>query len=221
MTDWVVARLQRMIEATFKKGDRVRHPSKPEWGIGVVTKLEVVSRDASPDLRVSVRFPSIGEKTLLASLASLELLENGAASAAAYARPSLTDLDVANGGGWLGAISKTTANDLMTALPDDATDPFVSPRRRLDRTLNLYRFDGSPARLVEWSIAQSGLDDPMSRFNRQELEQLHKRWLFNLDAHLLKVLGEFRRERSVVDEALATAPPLAVKAVRRQFAMLK
>jgi len=88
-------------------------------------------------------------------------------------------------------------------------------------TIKLYRFDGTPARLVEWSIAQSGLDDPMSRFNRQELEQLYKKWLFNLDAHLLKLLGEFRREKAVVDQALLNAPPLAVKAVRRQQGMLK
>ena len=50
-----------MIEATYKKGDRVRHPSRPEWGIGVVSKIEVVTRGSSTDLRVWVRFASIGE----------------------------------------------------------------------------------------------------------------------------------------------------------------
>ena len=210
-----------MIEATYKKGDRVRHPSRPEWGIGVVSKIEVVTRGSSTDLRVWVRFPSIGEKTLLASAAALEILEDQSLSSAVHSRPSVTDFDVAKGGGWLGSISKQTANDLMTTLPDEATDPFAHPKRRLEVTIKLYRFDGTPARLVEWSIAQSGLDDPMSRFNRQELEQLYKKWLFNLDAHLLKLLGEFRREKAVVDQALLNAPPLAVKAVRRQQGMLK
>lgn len=210
-----------MIETMYKKGDRVRHPSRPEWGIGVVTKIEVVTRGESTDLRVWVRFPSIGEKTLLASAAALEILDEQGFSNGIHARPSVTDLDVAKGGGWLGSISKKTADDLMTALPGEATDPFCSSQRRLELTLKLYRFDGTPARLVEWSIAQSGLDDPMSRFNRQELEQLYKRWLFNLDAHLLKLLGEFRRERVTVDQILLTAPPLAVKAVRRQQALLK
>jgi hypothetical protein len=201
-----------MIEATYKKGDRVRHPSRPEWGIGVVSKIEVVTRGSSTDLRVWVRFPSIGEKTLLASAAALEIL---------HSRPSVTDFDVAKGGGWLGSISKQTANDLMTTLPGEATDPFAHPKRRLEVTIKLYRFDGTPARLVEWSIAQSGLDDPMARFNRQELEQLYKKWMLNLDAHLLKLLGEFRREKAVVDQSLLNAPPLAVKAVRRQQGMLK
>ncbi|MEN9668859.1 MAG: hypothetical protein RLZZ386_766 [Planctomycetota bacterium] len=210
-----------MIEATYKKGDRVRHPSRPEWGIGVVSKIEVVTRGSSTDLRVWVRFPSIGEKTLLASAAALEILEDQSFSSSVHSRQSVTDFDVAQGGGWLGSISKQTANDLMTTLPGEATDPFAHPKRRLEVTIKLYRFDGTPARLVEWSIAQSGLDDPMSRFNRQELEQLYKKWMFNLDAHLLKLLGEFRREKAVVDQALLNAPPLAVKAVRRQQGMLK
>ncbi len=210
-----------MIEATYKKGDRVRHPSRPEWGIGVVSKIEVVTRGESTDLRVWVRFPSIGEKTLLASAAGLEIIDEPNFSSGVHSRPSVTDFDVAKGGGWLGAISKQSADDLMMALPGEATDPFANPRRRLEVTLKLYRFDGTPARLVEWSIAQSGLDDPMSRFNRQELEQLYKRWMFNLDAHLLKLLAELRRERIVVDQVLLTAPPLAVKAVRRQQGLLK
>ncbi|MFZ4643631.1 MAG: DUF3553 domain-containing protein [Phycisphaerales bacterium] len=210
-----------MIEATYKKGDRVRHPSRPEWGIGVVSKIEVVTRGSSTDLRVWVRFPSIGEKTLLASAAALEILEDQSFSSSVHSRPSVTDFDVAQGGGWLGSISKQTANDLMTTLPGEATDPFAHPKRRLEVTIKLYRFDGTPARLVEWSIAQSGLDDPMARFNRQELEQLYKKWMFNLDAHLLKLLGELRREKAVVDQALLNAPPLAVKAVRRQQGMLK
>ena len=210
-----------MIEATYKKGDRVRHPSRPEWGIGVVSKIEVVTRGSSTDLRVWVRFPSIGEKTLLASAAALEILEDQSFSSSVHSRPSVMDFDVAQGGGWLGSISKQTANDLMTTLPGEATDPFAHPKRRLEVTIKLYRFDGTPARLVEWSIAQSGLDDPMARFNRQELEQLYKKWMFNLDAHLLKLLGEFRREKAVVDQALLNAPPLAVKAVRRQQGMLK
>ena len=210
-----------MIEATYKKGDRVRHPSRPEWGIGVVSKIEVVTRGSSTDLRVWVRFPSIGEKTLLASAAALEILEDQSFSSSVHSRPSVMDFDVAQGGGWLGSISKQTANDLMTTLPGEATDPFAHPKRRLEVTIKLYRFDGTPARLVEWSIAQSGLDDPMARFNRQELEQLYKKWMFNLDAHLLKLLGELRREKAVVDQALLNAPPLAVKAVRRQQGMLK
>lgn len=210
-----------MIEATYKKGDRVRHPSRPEWGVGVVNKIEVVTRDASTDLRVWVRFPSVGDKTLLASVAALEIIDDQGFGSGIHARPTVTDLDLAKGGGWLGAISKQSADNVMTALAGEATDPFASLRRRFEYSVQLYRFDGSPTRLVEWSIAQSGLDDPMARFNRQELEQLYKRWLFNLDAHVLKLLGELRREKSIIDQVLLTAPPLATKTIRRLQGMVK
>lgn len=210
-----------MIEATYKKGDRVRHPARPEWGIGVINKIEVLTRDASTDLRIWVRFPSVGEKTLLASVASLEIIDEQGFGSGIHSRPTVTDLDLAKGGGWLGAISKQSADNIMTALPGEATDPFASLRKRLEFSTQLYRFDGSSARLVEWSVAQSGLDDPMSRFNRQELEQLYKRFVFNLDAHLLKLLGELRREKALVDQVLLTAPPLAVRTVRRLQGMVK
>lgn len=209
-----------MIEATFKKGDRVRHPSRPEWGTGTITKIEVVTRDQATDLRIWVRFPSVGEKTLLASAAQLEPAEDQG-FAAVHARPTVTSLDVEKGGGWLGSISKRTPEELMSSLSDEATDPFVGPRRRFEVALALYRFDGSPTRLIEWAIAQSGLDDPLSRFNRQELEQLHKRWLFNLDGHVTKLLGDLRREQVAIDPFLAKAPPLAVKSVRRLQSTLR
>ena len=58
-----------------KKGDRVRHPERPEWGIGEVTKVEILTRDGKPDRRVWIRFPSVGSKTVLASIAKLEPME--------------------------------------------------------------------------------------------------------------------------------------------------
>ncbi len=210
-----------MVEATYKKGDRVRHPSRPEWGIGVVNKIEVVTRGPSTDLRVTARFPSVGDKTLLASVAALEIIDEQGTGSGFHARPTVTDLDLAKGGGWLGAISKQSADNIMTALAGEATDPFSSLQRRFEFSTQLYRFDGSPARLVEWSVAQSGLDDPMARFNRQELEQFYKRWLFNLDAHLVKLLSELRREKPFIDRVLANAPPLAVRSVRRLQGMVK
>ncbi|MSR68903.1 MAG: DUF3553 domain-containing protein [Phycisphaerales bacterium] len=210
-----------MIEATYKKGDRVRHPARPEWGIGSVTKIEVVTRDSTTDLRVWVRFPSVGEKTMLASVAGLETIDEQGFGSGIHTRPTVTDIDLAKGGGWLGAVSKQSADNIMTALPGEATDPFASHRKRFEFSTQLYRFDGSAARLVEWSVAQSGLDDPMARFNRQELEQLYKRFIFNLDAHVLKLLGELRREKPVIDQVLLTAPPLAVRTVRRLQGMLR
>jgi len=61
----------------------------------------------------------------------------------------------------------------------------------------------------------------MTRFNRQELEQFHKRWLVNLDTQLLKLLTELKRDRALVDLALKAAPPLAQRAVRRQLELVR
>jgi glutamyl/glutaminyl-tRNA synthetase len=172
-------------------------------------------------MRLWVRFPTTGEKALLASAAGLELVDSPASEQLLGDRPSIHELDMANGGGWLADVSKRKIDDVMVAVSDDALDPFASPQRRLANILGLYRFDGSPARLVEWAVAQSGLDDPMSRFNRQELEQFHRRWLANVDAQLLKLLTDLKRERALVDAALKTAPPLAQRAVRRQLEFVR
>jgi hypothetical protein len=48
----------------FAKGDRVRHPSKPEWGIGQIL-------ETSGEANVRVFFVDIGEKTLNAGIANL------------------------------------------------------------------------------------------------------------------------------------------------------
>lgn len=210
-----------MMQTVFKKGDRVRHPSRPEWGTGTISRIESLSRGGTPDMRLWVRFPTTGEKALLASAAALELVDSPAAEQLVGDRPTVHQLDMANGGGWLADVSKRKIDDVMVAVSDDAINPFASPQRRLADLLALYRFDGSPARLVEWAVAQSGLDDPMSRFNRQELEQFHKRWLLNVDAQLLKLLTELKRDRALVDAALKTAPPLAQRAVRRQLELVR
>jgi hypothetical protein len=177
----------------------------------------MLTREGRPDQRLWIRFPNIGTKTLLASAAELEIT-NGAApdvAQAIHARPTLAQVELKQEGGWLGEIGGKKLADVMTSLPPQATDPFLSLRKRLEVSLQLYRFESTGARLVDWAVAQSGLDDPLSRFNRQELEQFHARWRFELDAHLGRLLNECRREPELVAELLAKAPPLAQRAVQK------
>lgn len=199
-----------MQTTSFKIGEKVRHGKRPEWGVGSISKIEVITREGRPDRRIWIRFPNVGEKTVLASMAELEHVE----SAPPAAGPTLADLHARADSGWLGEISRRKPEDLMSALPDAATDPFIPLRRRLQGTLGLYRFDGGP-RLIEWAVAQSGLNDPMSRFSRHELESFFQRWRFALDAHLGKLLQEARREPGALDEASRGAPPAALAAIRR------
>lgn len=58
----------------YKPGEQVRHPGRPEWGVGEVTKVELITRDGQPDRRVWIRFPNEGTKTVLASVAGLEIV---------------------------------------------------------------------------------------------------------------------------------------------------
>ncbi|MSR19114.1 MAG: DUF3553 domain-containing protein [Phycisphaerales bacterium] len=212
-----------MPSTLFKKGDRVRHPRRPEWGIGTVTRVEHVTHTGAADSRVWVRFPSMGEKTFLAGAAELEEVAGEAADAASsiYSRPSIAEIEANSGAGWLGKADGGKIAEAMTAVPLEATDPFLSIRKRLENTLALYRFDQSAAKLIDWAVAQSGLDDPLSRFNRQELEQLHQRWIFKVDTHLTKLLGDARREPGAVDSVAASASPSAQRAVKRLMSMVR
>ncbi len=204
-----------MQAVSLRQGDSVRHPERPEWGVGNVTRTEICTNSGTRDLRVWVRFPNVGEKVLLASVAKLEVMGEQTGMQAIYSRPTITQVEGAGSDGWLAKIGERNATELMIGISPEATDPFANIKVRLERTLKLYRFDGRAASLNDWAVAQSGLSDPMTRFNRQELEQLHKRWLFNLDTHLGRLLQEVRYQNGVLDEVLRDATPVGRKAVDR------
>ena len=199
--------------STHRVGEKVRHVKKPEWGVGSVTKIETVTRQGVRDQRLWIRFPNAGLKTVLASMAELEVADGGTPIVATGA-DTFAAREARHEGGWLGEIAKRKPEDMMVALPDSATDPFVPLRRRLEQTFALYRFD-APNKLIEWAIAQSGLNDPMSRFSRHDLEAFFKRWKFALDAHLGKLMQDARREPGTLEDASRGAPPSAVAAMRR------
>ena len=206
-----------MSTTAFHNGDKVRHNARPEWGIGSILKVEMLTREGKPDQRLWIRFPNIGTKTLLASAADLQITNDIVENVenAIHARPTLAQVEMKREGGWLGKVSADKPEAVMTALTPQATDPFLSLRKRLEVTLSQYRFEATGARLVDWAVAQSGIDDPLSRFNRQELEQFHAKWRFELDAHLGKLLLECRREPDVLAGELSKAPPLAQRAVQK------
>ena len=199
---------------SFKIGEKVRHCKRPEWGVGSIAKIEVITREGRPDRRIWIRFPNVGEKTVLASLAELEHVETDSLATAASSSPTLADMHARADAGWLGEISKSKPEDMMIALPDAATDPFIPVARRLKNTFALYRFDGG-SKLIDWAVAQSGLNDPMSRFSRHELESFFQRWRFALDAQLGKLLQEARKEPGSLEDASRGAPPAAMAAMRK------
>lgn len=196
-----------------KPGEQVRHPGRPEWGVGEVTKVELITRDGRPDRRVWIRFPNEGTKTVLASVAGLETVEDDETPS----REDGTLLDRASSHetGWLGEIAKKQPEDAMVALSDRATDPFLPVMRRLEHIYELYRFNRTGGSLIEWAIAQSGLDDPLSRFNRHELEQYFDRWSWERDRALARTVDEGRREGLSIDALLQNAPPSARRGLKK------
>lgn len=192
----------------YTQGTRVRHRQRPEWGAGTITRIEPITRGTTRDQRLWIQFASAGSKMLLASAADLEVLDGGAAEHTFAAR------EVTSERGWLGQIASKKPEQAMTELPPDATDPFLLPERRLKNLLTLYRFDGS-TKLIDWAVAQSGLDDPLSRFNRVEIEAFYKQWSMERDLALSRLVGDFRRRRAPFEGLLAGAPKAALAALQK------
>ena len=168
--------------------------------------------------RLRIRFPGQGIKTLSTLHAELERIKNapddhempgGAPSSVVRDWDRLTEED------WLQPLAQKKIREAMIRLPEGVSDPFRSPERRIALTLELYRFEPTGRSLIDWAVAQTGLNDPLSRFNRHELEQFFDRWAFERDAHLNRLLAEESVPISELDRLLDASPPAARVAVRR------
>ncbi len=194
----------------ISQGMQIRHRQRPEWGVGSVTHVETLTRSGTVDQRIWIRFPNAGLKTLLRSAADLEIMGGAAAAEHTFAaRHHAAD------GGWLGAISTKKPEAAMAELPPEATDPFIPLEKRLQYLLGLYRFSANGSSLMDWAVAQSGLDDPLSRFTRTDLEGHFKLFAMDRDAHLPKLLSEARKNGIQIDSILAQASPAAKKMLVR------
>ena len=68
---------------------------------------------------------------------------------------------------------------------------------------------------MDWAVAQSGLNDPLSRFTRHELEELFDQWAAQREEMLQKLVGEARSEPDLLRKLVAAAPPAARESLRR------
>ena len=209
-----------MPKEMFEFGDRVRLQSRPEWGIGSVVKVEPAMLNGTRSHSVSIRFANQGLKVLNTAVAEIELVshEHDEASADAKAHP-MEQWQKISESDWLAPIAQRKIKEVMIALPESVRDPFCSIKSRLKQTLDLFRFERTGGSLIEWAIAQSGLDDPLSRFTRQELEVHFDRWMKYRQDHLMKLLQEASQDlefaRDEIDSLVAAAPISAQEAVRQ------
>ena len=232
----------------FAKGDTVRHPRRPEWGIGTVRDLRAVAQpDGSRAQRLTVDFANEGRKMINTAVAPLEPAgtaprptpakpkalrntpdmplpshthsrvtprrdaagDSDAGSSAAGILGTLTESatrvatttrqtarggqDSNQGSGWLDELDGSNRASELWDLPDALSDPFASVADRLRATLATYRFSTEPKALIDWAIAQTGLDDPLSKYTRPELEQAFPRFARDRDQHLRDLVRQCKR----------------------------
>lgn len=211
-------------------GDKVVHTGRPEWGAGTVTAAMSTTQDGRACQSLTVRFERAGTKTLSTAYAVLMPASDAASLPPAPVAPSAPPAKPGPGkpeaptldsddleflarlrGGTTGEV-----RERMTRLPEPATDPFSTPVGRLKATLNLYKFTPTGASLLDWAAVQSGLSDPLSRFNRHELEQFFQQFVVVRDAHLKKLVLDMKKQDPAgLASAVAGAPPAAQQLLRR------
>ncbi len=205
-----------MSDRKFEYGDRVRHATRPEWGIGLVVKTELLSANGRQAQRLAVRFPNDGLKTISTAHAELELVTEDVAVVASDGEVSpLGGWDKMEDSEWLGEVAQRKVREVMVGLSESVRDPFRPVEERLRACLDLFRFERTGRGLVEWAVAQSGLDDPLSRFTRHELEVLFDQWASNRQQHLQHLFSQAHSDQQLVSRLLADAPPAAQACVRR------
>jgi hypothetical protein len=194
---------------SFQRGDLVVHPRRPEWGCGVVKDARPIQHENEAAQRLTVEFANKGRviiNTAVAPLAPKGPTETMTRSITSPPRS----------GGWLEQLERSSngqAHELWE-LPAAMTDPFAPIARRLDATLDSYRFSTEPRSLIDWAVAQTGLNDPLSKYTRHELEQAFPRFARDRDQHLQSLVRTIKRssERHLLTQALAAAHTPAARA---------
>lgn len=174
----------------FSPGDEVLHPKRPEWGYGVVDKATTIQHQGHQAQRLVIRFAHRPRITINTAIASL--IPKG--SHHAMQHENALQSTPHEGGGWLAALEQDANEHELWSLGDNLTDPFSNLKRRLEATLDTYRFSTEPRSLTAWAVAQTGLEDPLSKYSRQELEQAFPRYARDRDNHLHELVRAMRRE---------------------------
>lgn len=117
--------------------------------------------------------------------------------------------------GWLDQLEQAThnASHELWELPEPLTDPFASPRSRLDATLDSYRHSTEARSLIDWAVIQTGLEDPLSKYTRQDLEQAFARFARDRDRHLVGLVRQLKRagQQALLKEAQRAATTNAAR----------
>lgn len=177
------------------------HMDRPEWGVGVVLSSQAIGDGTQ---RMRIRFERAGMKTLAVPPAMLQSGATDAGTSAGQSDP-------------LHGLSEEAVAQVMASLPEATNDPFTTLESRIRATLELYRFEPIGGSLIDWASIQSRMADPLSRFARQELEALFRRFELERDAHLRRLLDEARRTSPGLLGKLSEAAPSAQRRTLSRF----
>jgi hypothetical protein len=197
-------------------GDRVTHPKFPEWGSGAVIKVENTAVNGEVTKRITVRFTHAGLKKFVGDAIPLDVMLDAHAMPGdrECKRPAIAEVEDLERSGLRQAVDQKL-EEIMFNIPLACRDPFNTLDHRLRRTFALYKYDLSGKGLMEWAMAQTGMDDPLTRFNRTELEDYFKQYSFLLKQHLAKLLRELQGDKVTLKQLLDEAPEGARRAVSK------
>ena len=197
-------------------GNRVIHPKFPEWGSGAVIKVESTPVNGEPSTRVTVRFAHAGLKKFVGNVLPLDILDEGHSMPGDHSckRPPIAEVEDLEKSGLCQAVEQKL-DEIMHAIPMACRDPFNTAEHRLRRTLELYKYDMSGRGLMEWAMMQTGMDDPLSRFNRTELEVFFKHYSHELNKHLASLLSEMHEDYETAERLIAQAHPRAKRVIEK------
>jgi hypothetical protein len=171
----------------FAPGDRVRHAQRPEWGVGTVDVAQMVIHHGKAAQRLVISFGHRGRVTVNTAVAHIEAAEPAESKSAQQPQTqSSTTSDLPP------LVQRNPAEQLLE-LPEAATDPLSTPIHRLRATLRLCRFTEDARSMIDWAIGQTGLNDPLSRFERHDLESHYRGFLARRDAHVIDLVRQIRR----------------------------
>lgn len=187
----------------WSRGDVVIHARRPEWGEGVIEQASPTVHEGQAVQRLVVTFSNHGRITINTGIAPLVRKDSLATMSTTSPSPRFpagpnpstdkNELPDPNKG-WLAKIGQVKTGDEIYRLPDAMTDPFLSITKRLQATLDSYRFSTEPRALIDWAIAQTGLRDPLSKHSRPELEQAFPRYARDREIHLLDLVRTLKRQ---------------------------
>ncbi len=200
-------KLMSMDTVRFELGETVIHPNCPEWGSGKVKEAQSITHEGRPVQRIRVDFSNAGSKWLNTAMAPLQKKTREADAPKMKIAPSMATSQVSAKAqaealpdkGWLDALeaNRNRGTPELWELPAALTDIMRSPEDRLAQTAEAYRFSHEPGPLFQWAVTQTGLDDPLSRYTRVELEKTYFQYSKLRDDHLFDLCRQLKRENKM------------------------